>query len=114
MQYTPGTTQYNGDGIELLQDLHRAGFRYDRLALRNNTPTIIATSCNRQNSIGIQRENGCFVLVSVDDSLNVFTERVAQRRKTETEFKKSVLNPVLGWDLEQLMHVNQSHNLFQS
>lgn len=106
MEYSPGTTQYNGNGVELLKDLDRAGFLYFGVIERKNTPTLIAESLDRIYKIGIQRENGSYVIISVDDSVDEFTRRVEQRRETEIEFQRTLIRTVTRQNLEQLTIVN--------
>ncbi len=103
MEYSPGTTQYDGNGVELLKDLDRAGFLYVEVVKRKNTPTLIARSLDGNYAIGIQRENGSYVIVNVDDSIDEFARRVEQRRETEIEFQRTLIRAVTRQNLEQLI-----------
>ena len=93
MEYSEGTTNYGRDGVELLADLKRAGFRRSRIGYRHGAPVLIAESLNGMYKIGVQSEGGRYVIISVDDSVNEFTSRAARMRKFEkpTQFFKMAL-----------------------
>ena len=105
MQYSEGTTSYNRDGVELLEDLKRAGFRRARIGYRHGAPVLVAESLNGCYRIGVQSEGGRYVVISVDDSVEIFTSRVANVRRAEMRgpVENHLVRPMTQADLTELL-----------